>query len=112
MSDRRFFCSQKSNVKVKTERTQNIFPSFLIMENSHSHFIENFNRQFRKETKSKAVFPNDDALLKVLYLAQIDITKKWSGRHRDRGEIHSQLEVFFADRLPKQQKSRFISRIK
>ena len=83
-----------------------------IRENSHSHFIENFNRQFRKETKSKAVFPNDDALLKMLYLAQIDITKKWSGRHRDRGEIHSQLEVFFADRLPKQQKSRFISRIK
>ena len=65
-----------------------------------TYFIENFNRQFRKETKSKAVFPNDDALLKMLYLAQVDITKKWTGRHRDRGEIHSQLEVFFSDRLP------------
>lgn len=62
--------------------------------------IENFNRQLRKVTKSKAVFPNDDALLKMLYLAQIDITKKWTGRRRDWGEIHSQLEVFFADRLP------------
>ncbi len=38
--------------------------------------IENFNRQLREVTKSKAVFPNDDALLKTLYLAQIDITKK------------------------------------
>lgn len=38
--------------------------------------IENFNRQLRKVTKSKAVFPNDDALLKMLYLAQVDITKK------------------------------------
>lgn len=55
--------------------------------------IENFNRQLRKVTKSKAVFPNDDALLKMLYLAQVDITKKWTGRRRDWGEIHSQLEV-------------------
>lgn len=62
--------------------------------------IENFNRQLRKVTKSKAVFPNDDALLKMLYLAQVDITKKWTGRRRDWGEIHSQLEIFFADRLP------------
>ena len=62
--------------------------------------IENFNRQLRKVTKSKAVFPNDDALLKMLYLAQVDITRKWTGRRRDWGEIHSQLEVFFADRLP------------
>ncbi len=38
--------------------------------------IENFNRQLRKVTKSKAVFPNDDALLKMLYLAQVDIAKK------------------------------------
>ena len=62
--------------------------------------IENFNRQLRKVTKSKSVFPNDDALLKMLYLAQVDITKKWTGRRRDWGEIHSQLEIFFADRLP------------
>lgn len=41
--------------------------------------IENFNRQLRKVTKSKAVFPNDDSLLKMLYLAQVDITRKWTG---------------------------------
>ena len=62
--------------------------------------IENFNRQLRKVTKNKAVFPNEDSLLKMLYLAQVDITKKWTGRRRDWGEIHSQLEIFFADRLP------------
>ena len=27
----------------------------------------------------------------------MDITKKWTGRRRDWGEIHSQLEIFFAD---------------
>ena len=61
--------------------------------------IENFNRGLRKVTKSKSVFPSDDALLKMLYLAMVDITKKWSGRRRDWGQIHSQLEIFFEDRL-------------
>jgi transposase-like protein len=62
--------------------------------------IENFHRGLRKVTKSKSVFPTDDALLKILYLAMMDITKKWTGRRRDWGTIHSQLEVFFAGRIP------------
>jgi len=62
--------------------------------------IENFNRGLRKITKSKAVFPTDDALLKILYLAMMDITKKWTGRRKDWGIIHSQLEVFFEGRIP------------
>lgn len=62
--------------------------------------IENFNRQLRKVTKAKSVFPTDDSLLKMLYLAMMDITKKWTGRRKDWGAIHSQLEIFFADRLP------------
>ena len=41
--------------------------------------IEGFNRQLRKVTKSKSVFPTDDSLLKMLYLAMMDITKKWTG---------------------------------
>lgn len=62
--------------------------------------IENFNRQLRKVTKNKPVFPTDDALLKMLYLAMIDITKKWTGRRKDWGKIHSQLEIFFDGRIP------------
>ena len=61
--------------------------------------IEAFNRQLRKVTKSRSVFPTDDSLLKLLYLAMIDITKKWTGRRREWGIIHSQLDNF-ADRLP------------
>ncbi|MCC5468728.1 IS256 family transposase, partial [Pelosinus baikalensis] len=52
--------------------------------------IENFNRQLRKVTKAKSVFPTDDSLLKMLYLAMMDITKKWTGRRKDWGQIHSQ----------------------
>ncbi len=62
--------------------------------------IEGFNRQLRKVTKNKSVFPTDDSLLKMLYLAMIYITKKWTGKRKDWGQIHSQLEIFFADRLP------------
>ena len=62
--------------------------------------IEGFNRQLRKVTKSKAVFPTDDSLLKMLYLAMMDITKKWTGRRQDWSVIHAQLAVYFADRMP------------
>ena len=61
--------------------------------------IEGFNRQLRKVTKAKTVFPSDDSLLKMLYLATIDITKKWSGHRRDWGQIHSQLEIYFEEQL-------------
>ena len=62
--------------------------------------IEGFNRQLRKVTKSKSVFPTDDSLLKMLYLAMIDITSKWTGRRQDWAQIHAQLAIFYEDRLP------------
>jgi len=64
-----------------------------------TNLIEGFNRQMRKVTKSKAVFPTDDSLMKMLYLAMMDVTKKWTQSRRDWGKIHSQLEIFFEDRL-------------
>ena len=63
--------------------------------------IEGFNRQLRKVTKNKAVFPNDDSLLKMLYLATVDITKKWTGHRQDWAKIRAQLEIYFEDRLEK-----------
>lgn len=61
--------------------------------------IESFNRQMRKVTKSKPVFPTDDSLMKILYLAMMDVTKKWTQSRRGWGTIHSQLEIYFSDRL-------------
>ena len=63
--------------------------------------IEGFNRQLRKVTKNKTVFPSDDSLLKMLYLATMDITKKWTGRRRDWSQIRAQLEIYFEERLGK-----------
>lgn len=62
--------------------------------------IEGFNRQLRKVTKSKSVFPTDDSLLKMLYLAMMDITKKWTGRRQDWSLIHAQMVIYFAERMP------------
>lgn len=61
--------------------------------------IENFNRGLRKVTKSKAVFPTDDSLLKMLYLAMTDIKKKWTGKSWEWGQTLDQLCIFFGDRI-------------
>lgn len=60
--------------------------------------VEGFNRQLRKVTKSKAVFPNEDALRKTLYLSTKDIIKKWSMPYRDWGETYGQFAIEFGDR--------------
>lgn len=49
------------------------------------------NPEFHKVTKAKSVFPTDDSLLKMLYFAMVDITKKWTGRRQDWSQIHAQL---------------------
>ena len=61
--------------------------------------IENFNRQLRKVTKTRTIFPSDDALFKLLYLATMDITEKWTGRDRDWNRALSQLCIYFDDRI-------------
>lgn len=61
--------------------------------------IENFNRQLRKVTKNKAIFPNDFALLKSLYLAMADASEKWTSRIRGWDQIISQLSIYFEGRI-------------
>ena len=61
--------------------------------------IENYNRQLRKVTKTRTIFPSDDAHLKLLYLATMDITEKWTGRDRDWSKILSQLCIYFEERI-------------
>ena len=62
--------------------------------------IEGFNRQLRKVTNSKSVFPTDDSLLKMLYLAMMDITRKWTDQRIDWSMIHAQLAIYYEDRMP------------
>ena len=70
--------------------------------------MEGFNRQLRKVTKAKSVFPTDDSLLKMLYLAMMDITKKWTGRRQDWSLVHAQMAIYFAGRMPEQPRRRYV----
>ena len=61
--------------------------------------IENFNRQLRKVTKNKTIFPSDYALQKSLYQAMVDASSKWTSRIRGWDQILSQLSIFFEGRI-------------
>ena len=63
--------------------------------------IENVHRQIKKVAKNKSSFPNEQALIKLVYLAVDGAAKKWTMRHRDWSMIYSQLMIFFEDRLAK-----------
>lgn len=60
--------------------------------------IESLNRQLRKVTKNKGVFPNDTALFKMAYLAIKNVTEKWTVRTLGWGKILGQLVIKY-DRL-------------
>ena len=64
-----------------------------------TNIIESFHSQLRKVTKSKRVFTNDDALLKLLYLVFINIKDGWTGPIYGWKLISSQLMIIFEDRM-------------
>jgi len=64
-----------------------------------TNMIESYHRQLRKVTKGKSIFPNDDALVKSLYMATQDVLRKWTGRIHNWGQVLLQLSVFFPDRV-------------
>ena len=61
--------------------------------------IESLNRQFRKFTKTKSVFPTDMSLLKCLYLSTKNISKNWDQAYRNWGPILSELSIMFDGRI-------------
>ena len=61
--------------------------------------IEGFHRQIRKVTKTKGAFTSDMALLKLIYLATLNIQKKWTRPLQDWTLTISQLVIIFKDRL-------------
>ena len=61
--------------------------------------VEGFHRMLRKYTKTKTIYPTDDAVKKSVYLSIQEISKKWSMPIRDWGIIIGQLLIFFEDRL-------------
>ncbi|NFO12598.1 IS256 family transposase [Clostridium botulinum] len=66
-----------------------------------TNVIESLNSQFRKVTKTKLIFPNDDSLLKMLYLAVERVAKKWTRSYSDWDLVINQLKIVFSNILDK-----------
>lgn len=62
--------------------------------------IEGFHRQIRKVTKTKGAFTNDMALLKLVYLATVRISEKWTMPLQNWGLTMQQLSIMFEGRVP------------
>jgi putative transposase len=61
--------------------------------------VEAYHRQLRKVVKTKSSFPSPEAARKLLYLATVDITRKWTSPIRDWAKVLNQLVIRFEDRL-------------
>jgi putative transposase len=61
--------------------------------------IESYHRQIRKYTKNKGVFPNDTAVLKLVYLLSEDIMAKWTMPMHKWALVIQQLAIIFEERL-------------
>ena len=61
--------------------------------------VEAYHRQLRRVTKTKSSFPSPEAAGKLLYLATVDIMRKWTMPIRNWPQVLNQLVIRFEDRL-------------
>lgn len=66
-----------------------------------TNIIEGVNRQYRKVTETKSVFPSDTSLEKMLYLASENVVRKWTQRYRNWDQVLNQLIVLYEERITK-----------
>ena len=61
--------------------------------------IESLNSTYRRLNRQHSVFPNNTALLKALYLATFEATKKWTMPLRNWGKVYGELSIMYEGRL-------------
>jgi len=77
------------------------FPEYIRRIIYTTNAIESLNSQFRKVTKTKLIFPNDESLMKMLYLATEKVSKKWTRVYANWDLVINQLNIIFAEVLKK-----------
>ena len=82
-----------------------ITPIFKFSTNVRTAFyttnaIESLNSSYRRLNRQRSVFPSSQALLKALYLATFEATKKWTMPIRNWGKVRGELSIMYPDRLP------------
>lgn len=65
-----------------------------------TNIIEGYNRQLRKVTKNKSVFPTSKSVRKLLYMVHSNIEKKWTMPIPHWAKIRNQLAIRFEERYP------------
>jgi transposase-like protein len=76
-----------------------VFPDYIRRIIYTTNAIESLNSQFRKVTKTKLIFPNDESLMKMLYLATEKVSKKWTRVYPNWDLVISQLNILFNEIL-------------
>ena len=61
--------------------------------------LEGFNRQIRKYTKARTLFPTDQSLSKCVYLATMEIIEKWTQPTPNWGRTLAELSIIFDEQL-------------
>lgn len=62
--------------------------------------IESLNSSYRKLNRQRSVFPSDQALLKALYLATFEATKKWTQPIHNWGQAYGEMCIMYEGRMP------------
>ena len=75
------------------------FPETIRRITYTTNAVESLHRQFRKVTKNKGIFPTDESLMKMLFLAARDVSKKWTMPNREWKTVISYLSIAFGERL-------------
>lgn len=63
--------------------------------------IESLNSTYKKLNRQRSVFPNEKVLLKTLYLATLQATKKWTMPLRNWGKVYGEFSIMYEERLEK-----------
>ena len=86
----------------KTFSKKESFTLDQVMEEVGESFydIESLNSTYRRLNRQRSVFPSDTALLKALYLATFEATKRWTSTIRNWGQVYGELSIMYENRLP------------
>ena len=81
-----------------------VSPMFKFSENVRkvlytTNAIESLNSGYRRLNRGRNVFPSETALLKALYLATWELTKKWTMPVRNWGAVHAELSIMYPGRM-------------
>ena len=79
---------------------QILYQFFEFTQNLKQSPIESLNASYRRLNRQRSVFTSSQALLKALYLATFEATKKWTMPIRNWGKVRGELTIMYPDRMP------------